>query len=256
MLTSPMGKRRLDLLLVERGLADTREKARALVMAGSVRARGQPVLKPGSLVDEAVPLEVAQRPRYVGRGGDKLEHALDRFDIDVTGLVAADLGASTGGFTDCLLQRGAARVYAIDVGRAQLDYKLRQDPRVVVMEGVNARHLDELPEQVDIITADVSFISLRLVLPAARNLLAPGGSTVALFKPQFEARKEEVSRGGVIKDPLLHATLIGRFAAWCVTNGFRIVGPTASPLLGPAGNREFFFLLKASESTSLGAASE
>ncbi len=265
-----MRKRRLDILLVERGLADAPEKARALVMAGSVAVEGRPVLKPGTLVDEAAALVVAaERRRYASRGGDKLEHALRSFRIDVTGLVAADVGASTGGFTDCLLQHGAARVYAIDVGRGQLDYRLRQDPRVVVMEGVNIRYLEGLPEPVDIITADVSFISLRLVLSAARKLLVldatldekarlkPGlrrsgaGSIVALFKPQFEAKKEEVPRGGVVRDPLLHATLIGRFAVWCVASGFRVLGLTTSPLLGPAGNREFFFHLKPSSSLLL-----
>jgi 23S rRNA (cytidine1920-2'-O)/16S rRNA (cytidine1409-2'-O)-methyltransferase len=164
--------------------------------------------------------------------------------VNVTGAVAADIGASAGGFTDCLLQRGAARVYAVDVGRGQLDLKLRSDPRVVVMEGVNARHLEALPEPVDLATVDVAFISLRQVLPAVIRLLRPGGRIVALFKPQFEAEKREVDRGGVVRDPQLHARLIGRFAAWCVKNGLRIRGLTASPLLGPAGNREFFFDLR------------
>ena len=250
-----MGKRRLDLLLVERGLADSREKARALVMAGSVLVDGRPADKPGSPVAEGADLEVARPQRYVSRGGEKLAHALQAFGLDARGLVAADIGASAGGFTDCLLQRGAARVYAIDVGRGQLDYRLRQDLRVVVMERVNVRYLEGLPEPVDIVTADVSFISLRLVLPVARCLLKPGGSIVALFKPQFEAKKGEVPRGGVVRDPLLHATLIGRFVAWCVTNGFRVLGLTTSPLLGPAGNREFLFWLKPVLSEAEGAAS-
>jgi 23S rRNA (cytidine1920-2'-O)/16S rRNA (cytidine1409-2'-O)-methyltransferase len=174
--------------------------------------------------------------------------------------VAADIGSSTGGFTDCLLQHGASRVYAIDVGRGQLDMRLRQEPRVVVMEGVNARYLEGLPEPVDLVTVDVAFISLRQVLPAARRLLVsatkarlkPGlqekergsGSIIALFKPQFEAARREVGKGGVIRDPQMHARLIGRFAAWCVKNGLRVLGLTASPLLGPAGNREFFFHLR------------
>ena len=246
-----MGKRRLDALLVERGLAESPEKARALAMAGAVLAEGRPVLQAGALVEESARLEVAEPPRYVSRGGDKLEHALRVFALDVRGLVAADLGASTGGFTDCLLQHGAARVYAVDVGRGQLDYRLRQDPRVVVMEGVNVRHLEGLPEPVDVVTADLSFISLRLVLPVVRGLFdtrrgarpcAP--SAVVLFKPQFEAKRSEVPRGGVIRDPLLHATLIGRFAAWCVRGGFRVQGLTASPILGASGNREFFFWLR------------
>ncbi|MEX0800350.1 MAG: TlyA family RNA methyltransferase [Dehalococcoidia bacterium] len=258
-----MAKRRLDVLLLERGLVESREKARTAVMAGAVLVDERPAVKPSGLVDEAVAVRLVAGPRYVSRGGDKLERALDAFAIDVTGAVAADIGASTGGFTDCLLQRGAARVYAVDVGRGQLDYNLRQDPRVVVMERVNARYLDSLPEPVDVITIDVAFISLRQVLPSVRKLLRslaepgldarlkPGlrgyrsvGEIVALFKPQFEAAKSEVGKGGVIRDPLLHATLIGRFAAWAVANGFRIRGLVASPLLGPAGNREFLFHLR------------
>ncbi len=247
-----MGKRRLDTLLVERGLAEGPEKARALVMAGAVAVEGRPAVKPGAMVEEGAALAVAAGRRYASRGGEKLEHALRVFRLDVRGLVAADIGAASGGFTDCLLQRGAARVYAIDVGRGQLDYGLRRDPRVVVMEGINVRYLEGLPEPVDIVTADVSFISLRLVLPVARALLDDGRrgarpcapTIVALFKPQFEAKKDEVPKGGVVREPLLHATVIGRFAAWCVKSRFRIRGLTASPLLGPAGNREFFFLLQ------------
>ncbi len=239
-----MTKRRLDTLLLERGLADTSEKAKALVMAGQVLVGERPVSKPGTLVDTMSRLHVEESARYVSRGGEKLEHALHAFNLDVSGLVAADIGASTGGFTDCLLQHGAARVYAIDVGKSQLDYRLRKDPRVIVMEGVNARLMDSLPEPVDIVTIDVSFISLRLVLPVARDLLGDGATIVALFKPQFEAEKSEVPRGGVLRDPQLHATLIGRFASWCVANDFRILDLTASPILGSAGNREFFFHLK------------
>ena len=239
-----MGKRRLDLLMLERGLVDSREKARVAVMAGSVLVNEQPAVKPASLVDEGADLRLVARPRYASRGGEKLEHALNVFGVDVAGAVAADIGASTGGFTDCLLQHGASRVYAIDVGRGQLDVRLRQDPRVVVMEGVNARYLEGLPEPVDLVTVDVAFISLRQVLPAVRRLLRPGGSILALFKPQFEAARREVGKGGVIRDPQMHARLIGRFAAWCVKSGLRVLGLTASPLLGPAGNREFFFHLR------------
>jgi 23S rRNA (cytidine1920-2'-O)/16S rRNA (cytidine1409-2'-O)-methyltransferase len=263
-----MSKRRLDVLLVDRGLADSPKKAQALIMAGQVTVAERPVSKPGTLIEESAPLEVAASPRYAGRGGEKLEHALRAFGIDVSGLVAVDIGASTGGFTDCLLQHGAARVYAIDVGKGQLDYRLRQDPRVVAMEGVNVRHLVGLPEPVGIATADVSFISLRLVLPVVRRLLegsagvkrspstgsgrtdmsAPGrGNIIVLFKPQFEAAKEEVPRGGVIKDPQMHATLIGRFAAWCVRNRFRVLDLAASPVLGAAGNREFLLWLRSVE---------
>lgn len=240
-----MAKRRLDSLLVDRGLAPDREKAQALVMAGAVSVGERPAPKSGMLVDEDAPLRLAERPRYVGRGGEKLEHALDAFGLDVSHAVAADIGASTGGFTDCLLQRDAARVYAIDVGKGQLDYRLRNDSRVDVWEGVNARVLGPLSGPVDIITIDVSFISLRLVLPNVSGMFLMGfGDVVALMKPQFEARKDEVPRGGVIRDPQLHATLIGRFAAWCVWNGFRIVDLTSSPILGADGNREFFFWLR------------
>jgi 23S rRNA (cytidine1920-2'-O)/16S rRNA (cytidine1409-2'-O)-methyltransferase len=253
-----MSKRRLDVLLVDRGLAESREKAQALVMAGRVTVDQRPAPKPGVLVPEDAALSVAQAARYVGRGGEKLERALEAFRLDVSNLVCADIGASTGGFTDCLLQHGAARVYAIDVGHGQLDYRLRGDPRVVVMEGVNAREIEGLPEPVDFVTIDVSFISLRLVLPAVAPLLrhpqgaASGASTpatsasgtiIALFKPQFEATKAEVPRGGVIRDPQAHSHLIGRFTAWCVTNGFRVRDLVASPILGEAGNREFLFWL-------------
>ena len=238
-----MAKRRLDTLLVDRGLAPDREKARALVMAGVVSVDERPAPKPGTLVEEGTPLSVAERSRYVSRGGEKLEHALNAFHLDVSGLVAADIGASTGGFTDCLLKRGALRVYAIDTGKGQLDYGLRNDARVVVMEGVNARKLELLTEPLDFVAVDVSFISLRLVMPAARKALVDG-PVVALFKPQFEARKDEVPRGGVIRDPQLHSILIGRFAAWCVTNRFRILDLAASPILGAEGNREFFFWLR------------
>lgn len=244
-----MAKRRLDTLLVDRGLAESPEKAQALVMAGVVRVNERPAPKPGVLVADDVSVDVAEGPRFVGRGGVKLDHALEAFAIDVSGLAAADVGSSTGGFTDCLLKRGASRVYAIDVGRGQLDYKLRQDPRVVVMEGVNARELS-LAERVDFAAVDVSFISLRLVLPAVAGALMRetanrgSGTIVALFKPQFEAAKEEVPRGGVIKAPLMHATLIGRFVRWCTDNGFRVLSMAASPILGAEGNREFLFWLR------------
>jgi 23S rRNA (cytidine1920-2'-O)/16S rRNA (cytidine1409-2'-O)-methyltransferase len=266
-----MAKRRLDTLLVDRGLAPDRAKAQALVMAGQVSVDEHPAPKAGMLVPEEASLRLAERPRFVSRGGDKLDQALETFGLDVRCAVVADIGASTGGFTDCLLQRGAERVYAIDVGKGQLDYRLRNDARVVVMEGVNARDMTALPEAVDFVTMDVSFISLRLVLPAIRGIIAaarpfgsaqdrptstsgradPGvssrpalGAIVALLKPQFEAKKSEVPRGGVITDPQLHATIIGRFAAWCVGNGFHIVDLTSSPILGADGNREFFFWLR------------
>ena len=250
-----MAKRRLDTLLVDRGFAENQNKARALLLSGRVSLGERPAPKAGILVDEDTPLTVAEPRRYVGRGGAKIEYALDAFGLDVSGLVAADIGASTGGFTDCLLQRGASRIYAIDAGKGQLDYRLRYDERVVVMEGVNVRRLETLPEPVDFVTVDVSFISLSLVLPVGRTLLqdprrempatsaSASGSIVALFKPQFEARKDEVPRGGVVRDPQLHATLIGRFSTWCVANGFRILNLTSSPILGADGNREFLFWL-------------
>jgi 23S rRNA (cytidine1920-2'-O)/16S rRNA (cytidine1409-2'-O)-methyltransferase len=247
-----MSKRRLDVLLVDRGLAESREKAQALVLAGQVLVGERPAPKPGTMVDESLTLHIVEGPRYVSRGGEKLAHALEAFQMDVAGLTVADIGASTGGFTDCLLQYGAAKVYAVDVGKGQIDYRLRNDPRVVVMESVNARELSSLPEPVDLVTIDVSFISLRLVLPGMGELVGgrtvtgkrAEGSMVALFKPQFEALKGEVPRGGVIQDPLKHATLIGRFTAWCVTNGFRVLDLAASPILGAEGNREFLFWLR------------
>jgi 23S rRNA (cytidine1920-2'-O)/16S rRNA (cytidine1409-2'-O)-methyltransferase len=239
-----MAKVRLDALLVARGLFATREQARAAVLAGAVNVAGQAVSKPGVSVAEDVALTVTARPRFVSRGGEKLERALTVFGVAVAGRVAADIGASTGGFTDCLLQRGAARVYAVDVGYGQLDYRLRTDPRVVLLERTNARHLTALPEPVALAVIDLSFISLRKVLPAVRGLLVPGGEIVALIKPQFEAERREVGRGGIIREPLTHARVIGRVAAWCTTHGLRVRGLTTSPILGSEGNREFLIYLQ------------
>jgi len=238
-----MTKRRLDTLLVERGLAESREKARAVVLAGQVLVGDRAVAKPGMLIPEATEVRLLARAPYVSRGGEKLAHALRLFGVDGQDLVAVDVGASSGGFTDCLLQHGARCVYAVDVGYGQLDYRLRQDERVVPMERVNVRYLRSLPQKVDLATVDVSFIGLEKVLPAIARLLKPGGKIIALFKPQFQARRREVGRGGVVRDPLLQARLIGRFLAWAVEQRFRIFGLTPSHLLGPAGNREFFFLL-------------
>jgi 23S rRNA (cytidine1920-2'-O)/16S rRNA (cytidine1409-2'-O)-methyltransferase len=238
-------KSRLDVLLVERGLVESREKAQALVMAGQVTVDATKALKPGILISESADLSVATGPRFVSRGGEKLDSALDRFGVDAAGIVAVDIGSSTGGFTDCLLQRGATRVYAVDVGHNQLDYRLRTDPRVVVMEGVNAREPLGLPEPADLAVIDVSFISLRLVLGSAFDALRDGGDVVALFKPQFEAARTEVPRGGVIRDAKLHSILIGRFTASCVRDGIRIVDMMKSPILGAEGNTEFLFHLKA-----------
>ena len=241
-------KQRLDVLMVQRSLVPSLEKARAAVLARDVLVEGEPAMRPAAAVAEDVRIELVRPPRYVSRGGEKLEHALRRFDLDVRGLVALDVGASTGGFTDCLLQHGATRVYAVDVGYGQLDYRLRHDPRVVVIERTNIRELTALPGEADapaLATIDVSFIGLEKVVPAVLRLLAPGGQIVALVKPQFQARRSEVERGGVVKDPLLHATVLGRVVAWAADEGLRFGGLTTSPLRGPAGNSEFFVLWRA-----------
>jgi len=237
------GRSRLDVLLVQRGLAESLEKARAVIMAGSVVMDERPALKPGILVTPDADIRVLASPQYVSRGGEKLAHALEAFALDVNGLTVVDVGASTGGFTDCLLQRGAARVYAVDVGRGLLDWRLRQNPRVVVMERVNIRHLESLPEKGGLATIDVSFISLEKVIPPVTGLLTGGARILALVKPQFQARREEVGKGGVVRDPQVHAAVLGRFIAWCAGRRLRLLGLTTSPLLGPAGNKEFFVLL-------------
>jgi 23S rRNA (cytidine1920-2'-O)/16S rRNA (cytidine1409-2'-O)-methyltransferase len=236
------GKSRLDLLLVQRGLAESREKARALILAGAVLVDGHPIAKAGMLVPEGAPVEVEPGPQYVSRGGEKLAGALEAFQFDVSGLVVVDVGASTGGFTDCLLRNGAARVYAVDVGYGLIDYRLRQDPRVTVVERVNIRYLESLPEKADLATIDVSFISLEKVIPAVVRLLKEDSRIVALVKPQFEARRQEVGKRGVVRDPQVHAAVLGRHIAWGARHGLRLLGLTKSPLLGPAGNKEFFAL--------------
>ena len=238
-----MPKQRVDSLLVTRGLAESRAKAQALIMAGQVVVAGKEAVKPGTTVADDAAISVIEPAPFVGRGGLKLDYALEQFQLNVSDKVAADIGASTGGFTDCLLQHGASRVYAVDVGYGQLDYRLRQDPRVVVMERVNARYPFALPEKVDLVTIDLSFISVEKVIPSVVKLLKDNGCPVILIKPQFEAKRGEVGRGGVIKDPLLHARILGRFINWTVNHGFRLKGLVASPILGPSGNREFFVLL-------------
>ncbi|MEW6143332.1 MAG: TlyA family RNA methyltransferase [Chloroflexota bacterium] len=237
-----MAKQRLDNLLVARGLVETRSRAQAIVMAGEVLVNGGVATRPARLVPEDSIIELVGRMPYVSRGGLKLAHALDEFGIDVTGLVVLDVGASTGGFTDCLLQRGARRVYAIDVGYGQLDYRLRQDPRVVVMERVNARDDFELPELADLAVIDVSFISLTKVIPNVAAHLRKPGRMVVLLKPQFEGRRAEVGKGGVIRDTQVHARILGRFVVWLADNRFVLSGLTASPVLGDSGNREFLFM--------------
>jgi 23S rRNA (cytidine1920-2'-O)/16S rRNA (cytidine1409-2'-O)-methyltransferase len=236
-------KKRLDSLLVARKLADNVAAAQALIMAGEVTVSGKVVSKPGTMVDESSELFLAEKLPYVSRGGLKLAHALDEFNIDITSMTAMDVGASTGGFTDCLLQRSAKRVYAIDVGYGQLDYKLRQNQRVVVMEKVNAHYPFPLPEKVDIATIDLSFISVTQVLPNIVNHLAPGGHIIILFKPQFEAKREEVGKGGIIRDPQIHALVLGRFITWITEHDLRLRGLVASPILGAEGNKEFLIYL-------------
>jgi 23S rRNA (cytidine1920-2'-O)/16S rRNA (cytidine1409-2'-O)-methyltransferase len=232
-------KERLDLLLVEQGLAGSQTEAQRLIMAGQVTVGNRVVDKPGTQVPVASPVTVADRLPYVSRGGFKLAAALDTFDLDVSAWIVADVGASTGGFTDCLIQRGAARVYAIDVGYGQLAWELRQDPRVVVMDRTNARYLKSLPEPVDLTTIDISFISLRLIVPAVMGWLRPGGQIVALVKPQFEARRRQVGKGGVVCDPAVHRAVLEEISGWAASQGLRLMGLIRSPITGPAGNVEF-----------------
>jgi 23S rRNA (cytidine1920-2'-O)/16S rRNA (cytidine1409-2'-O)-methyltransferase len=241
-----MARERLDVLLVQRGLCPSREKAQRVIMAGEVFSAGTRMDKASQLVENEAPLEVRAADRYVGRGGHKLEAALRHFAIDPAGWTCLDVGASTGGFTDCLLQHGASKVYALDVGHGQLDWKIRNDPRVVVMEHCNARHLQtgDLPEKVRLAVADVSFISLTLVLPPVAGLLTDGGMMVALIKPQFELSRGEVGRGGIVRDEALRQKAVEKirdFAAGC---GWTWGGVTDSPIAGADGNREFLCLLR------------
>jgi 23S rRNA (cytidine1920-2'-O)/16S rRNA (cytidine1409-2'-O)-methyltransferase len=236
------GRLRIDRLLVERGLAESRERAVRLIMAGAVWVDGDRVEKASALIAADAGLEVVARSPYVSRGGEKLAHALDHFRMEVTERICIDVGASTGGFTDCLLQRGAARVYAVDVGKGQLDARLRRDPRVVLMEGSNARTLDPrvFSEPPSLAVIDVSFISLEKILPAAMGTLSTGGELVALVKPQFEVGRGAVGKGGVVRDPAQHQAVVSRLARYAVLRGWHVLGVTASPLRGPKGNREFF----------------
>jgi 23S rRNA (cytidine1920-2'-O)/16S rRNA (cytidine1409-2'-O)-methyltransferase len=242
---------RVDQALVERGLCDSREKAKRAVLAGQVRINEQPARKPSDPVKDTDALALAVPERFVSRGGLKLEHALEHFGLDVTGQTAIDLGASTGGFTDCLLQGGAAKVFAVDVGQGQLAWKLRQDPRVVVMEKTNARMLTaaQFPQpftRADLAVIDCSFISLRKILPPAVALLRQSGRIVALIKPQFEAGRAEADKGaGVIRDPAIHERVLRELDEFVTgTLGLRWVGVTESPVLGPAGNKEFLVLIE------------
>ncbi|MCS7246086.1 MAG: TlyA family RNA methyltransferase [Thermomicrobium sp.] len=241
---------RADELLVVQGLAATRSQARALIMAGRVWLADRRVEKPGELLPPDAALRLTREPRYVSRGGEKLEFALRVFGLDVTDLVCADFGASTGGFTDALLQHGARRVYAIDVGYGQLHYRLRSDPRVIVMERTNVRTLERLPEPIDLVTIDVSFISLRLVLPAAHRVLRPHGHVVALVKPQFEAGRGRVGKGGIVRDPAVHRQVLEQVIAGALDLGFGVEGLVRSPITGAEGNVEFLLLLRRDASTT------
>ncbi len=251
-----MPKTRLDLLLVERGLAESRAKAQALIMAGQVRVDGEMEIKPSAQVNPAARLDLETGPRFVSRGGDKLEAALTRFPVEAPGRICADVGSSTGGFTDCLLQRGAAKVYAIDVGKGLLHWKLRNDPRVVVMEETNARFVEKLPEAVSLVTVDASFISLKILLPVIKGWfgLPPlplnsekgqKSDVIVLIKPQFEAgRKETARHKGVVRDPAVHKAVLTDVLSFTQIQGFAVRGLMRSPVLGPKGNVEFLAWLE------------
>jgi 23S rRNA (cytidine1920-2'-O)/16S rRNA (cytidine1409-2'-O)-methyltransferase len=232
-------KQRLDVLLHQRGLAPSREKARAMIMAGVVTVTGQIIDKPGTMVAVGSTIQVKAKPRFASRGGEKLDSALDEFQIEVYGRICADVGASTGGFTDCLLQHGAAYVYALDVGYGQLAYSLRRDSRVVVMERTNARYVERLPQPINLAVIDASFISLKLLLPVIKGWLASPGDIIALVKPQFEAGKKDVGKGGVVKDISVHKRVLEEVLRFAQSQQFAIRGLIVSPLKGPAGNIEF-----------------
>jgi 23S rRNA (cytidine1920-2'-O)/16S rRNA (cytidine1409-2'-O)-methyltransferase len=245
-----MGRQRVDKLVVERGMVPTREKARRLIIAGEVLVNDTPVDKPGTLVADDAQLRLRHPPKpYVGRGGEKLEGALDAFALDVSGLHVLDVGASTGGFTDCLLQRGAAEVTALDVGRAQIHWKLYSDERVHVIEDVNARYLspDDFPQPFVLIVIDVSFISLTKILPALCSILKPGGSILMLVKPQFELSPSEIERGGLVKDSAKHDKAITSVKRCAAELGLSVSDPVASPITGATGNQEFFLLVTSNE---------
>lgn len=246
-----MGKERLDQALFRRGLCESREMAKRLILAGEVRVEGlEGLLKPGLKVEEDVEIEVKNRPKYVSRGGLKLEKALDEFAIDAAGKVVFDAGASTGGFTDCVLQRGAAKVYAYDVGKNQLAWKLRNDERVTSREGFNIRYLEpsDLPEQVDLVVIDVSFISLTLILGPVFEVLKPDGSIVCLIKPQFELKKEQIGKGGIVREPELHEEAVDKIRRFVENDlGKSWQALTQSPISGTDGNIEFLAWLKHTE---------
>jgi 23S rRNA (cytidine1920-2'-O)/16S rRNA (cytidine1409-2'-O)-methyltransferase len=234
---------RLDVLVAKNGFAESRERAQALIIAGKVRVAGETVRRPDRAVADGTPISVESDPGYASRGALKLGPALDRFGVDPAGRICADIGASTGGFTDVLLRRGATRVYALDVGRGLLHWRLRQDPRVVVIERVNARDMETLPEPVSLVVIDVSFIGLEKVLPAVSRA-APGAEIVALFKPQFQVERGSVGKGGIVRDEGAVEAALRGFRRWCAQNGFGVLGEAASELPGADGNREIFLHLE------------
>lgn len=234
---------RLDVLVTRSGLAESRERAQALIVAGKVRVGGETVRTPSRTVAEDAPIEVDSEPAFASRGALKLGPALDRFGIDPHGRVSADIGASTGGFTDVLLRRGAVRVYALDVGRGLMLWRLRQDPRVVLMEKINARELESFPEPVSLVVIDVSFIGLEKVLPAVRRA-APEAEVVALFKPQFQVGRSEVGKGGIVRDQAAVAAALAAFRDWCAGNGYSVKAEAPSEVAGAEGNREIFLHLE------------
>lgn len=245
-----MKKDRADALLVTRGLCDSREQAKRLILAGEVRSGDRLIDKPSAQLPSDAPLEVKEKQRYVGRGGLKLEGALDAFQIDPSGWICIDVGASTGGFTDCLLQRGATRVHAVDVGTNQLVWKLRNDPRVIVKEQFNARHMtpEDIGEKVRLAVTDLSFISLTKVLPAIFSVLEPGGFVICLIKPQFELQREDITRGGIVRDPALHERAIEKIRHFVITeSGCHWHGLIPSPITGMDGNQEFLAWLSVPE---------
>lgn len=248
-------KKRLDILVTERGLVESREKAKTLIMAGQVYVDGQKADKPGDTFSEDAAVEVRGKGLpYVSRGGLKLEKAMREFGLQLQGRTCMDIGASTGGFTDCMLQNGAQRVYSVDVGYGQLAWSLRTDPRVVNLERTNARYLtrEQVPEEINFFSVDVSFISLTLILPAVRPLLAEHGQAVCLIKPQFEAGREKVGKKGVVRDKAVHEEVIEKIRSFALENGFSVLGLTFSPVKGPEGNIEYLIYLERSEAPSQG----
>ena len=242
-----MPKQRLDVLIVSRGLCDSREQAQRLILAGEVSVREQVITKPGTKVDDSLPITLKSKPKYVSRGGLKLEGALQAFPVGVQGKVCLDIGSSTGGFTDCLLQNGALRVHAVDVGTNQLVWKLRNDPRVIVREQFNARYMtpEDLGEKVELIVSDVSFISLTKILPAAYGCLLPGGDLLVLIKPQFELQPEDIGAGGIVRDPELHQQAVDKIHDFVVNElGREWMGIADSPIKGMEGNKEFLAWLR------------